>query len=147
MKVKDMMTRDLTAVTETTSLRNAAKMLSRRRLSGVPVVDEEQRIVGFISVKDIIESMFPAQFGLTTDIIFVRNWAQTYARLSQVGEQLVRDFMTREPVCVSEEDTDIQIAELMVREKRKILPVIRDKRLIGVISRADLCRALMEKKE
>jgi CBS domain-containing protein len=147
LKVADMMTRDMTAVSETAPLRDVAKMLSRRRLGGVPVVDEEQHVVGYISVKDIIESVLPGQLSSTTNVIFVRNWAQTSARLSQAGEQLVRDFMSREPVCVSEEDTMVKIAELMVRDRKKVLPVLRDKKLIGVVTRADLCRALMNEDE
>lgn len=147
MKVKDIMTKDLTAVSETTTLEEVARILSRGRYAGLPVVDDEQRVIGFISEKDLIESAFPGQLGGAVDMIFIRNWAQTYVRLSQVGERQVKDFMTREPVCVTEGDTDVHLAELMVREKKKIVPVVREGRLVGIVSRADLCRVLMEKKE
>ncbi|MDO8885483.1 CBS domain-containing protein [Candidatus Oleimmundimicrobium sp.] len=146
MKAKDIMTKDLTSVTETATLKKVEELLSRSRLSGIPVVDDEGKIIGYISEKDIIESAFPA-LGMGTDMLFVRNWAKNFLRLSQVGESLVRDYMTREPVCVTEEASDFEIVEKMITNHRKVLPVIRDGKLVGIITRSNLTRALMEKKE
>ncbi len=145
MKVKDMMIRDLTSVTDMATLKEVADMLSYSRLSGVPVVDDQGKVIGFISEKDIIESAFP-KVGMDTDMLFVRNWAQNYLRLSQVGESLVKDYMNQNPVCV-EEDDDEKVVKFMLSEHKKTLPVTRDEKLIGVVTRSNLCRVLMEKSD
>lgn len=146
MKVKKLMTRDLTSVTEETSLKDAARILANHTLSGLPVVDNQYKLVGFISERDIIKSAFPGMFG-SRDEFIVHNFAQLYNQLSSIGEKLVRDFMTRDVQSVTEEMTAEEVAELMLNQNYKIIPVVRDNRLVGVINRAQLCRFLMEKPE
>ncbi|MDI6822480.1 MAG: CBS domain-containing protein [Actinomycetota bacterium] len=143
MKIKEIMTRDLTAVSEDTTLKEAARIMARCRFSGLPVVDDEHRVMGIITEKDIIESAFPGRFG-RTDEFFVRDFAVLARRMIQVGERYVRDFMTKEAVCVTEDDTILNAAEIMLVRGLKILPVVREEKLVGVVSRAELCRSLME---
>ncbi len=144
MKAKDMMIRDLTSVTETTTLREVENLLYHSRLSGVPVVDNESKVIGYISEKDIIESAFPGA-GMGAGMLFVHNWAQTFLRLSQAGEGLVKDYMTKDPICVTEDENDAMVVEIMLSGHRKVLPVVRDEKLVGVITRSNLCRVLMKK--
>ncbi len=141
-QVKDIMTRDLTAVSESTALKEVADILAHHRFPGVPVVDEEQRVIGFVSEKDLISSAFPGQFGVSDDF-FVRDFAVLARQMSQAGESQVRDFMTRETICVREEDDLGYLAELMLSKGLKTIPVVRKGKLVGVVGRAELCQALM----
>jgi CBS domain-containing protein len=146
VKVADFMTRDVTAVTADTTLKEVAKVLSRRRLSGLPVVDEEQHVIGFISERDLIDSIFPGRFAERDDIRFP-NFALIATQLAKAGEKRVFEYMTREPVCVAEEATEEDVVELMITKDLKILPVTRENKLVGVVTRADLYQALIEKAE
>lgn len=147
MKVKDFMTRDLTTVSEDTLLKDVARIMARHRLSGLPVVDREQRVVGFISDRDLIESAFPGRFSRDSDFFMISNFAQLAQQLSKVGESEAKDFMTSSPQCVTEETDETTLAELMIRHKHKIVPVVRDEKLVGVVSRTNLVGALMEEKK
>lgn len=140
------MTRDLTAVSPETSVAEAAKTMARQRLTGVPVVDEDNVVVGFISESDIIRSVVPTMTrgeGLFAPVDFV----DVARRMSQVGERTVGDFMSERAITVTT-DTDIyELSELMLGKGYKTLPVVKDGRLEGVVHRSDVSTALMELEE
>jgi len=144
-KVKDFISRDLTSVTENTPLRDVAEILSWRGLSGVPVVNGSNEVIGFISEKDIITSLFPEQVKIENpDMIRMDNLSQLIKKLNTVGEALVQDYMNKNIICASEETPIADIAGIMLRKDIKRLPVLRDKRLVGVVDRSSLTRALIE---
>lgn len=144
-KVKDIMIRDITAVSENTTLKEVAKILSRIRVSGIPVVNDKHEVIGFISEADIIHSVTPSK-GRGVEL-FLHNFAELTRKMSMVGEKKVKDYMSKKVELVSEDEDIYTLADLMLRKNYKILPVVREKRLVGVVSRAEVCRALMEEKE
>lgn len=145
-KVKDIFTPDLTAVSENTTLRETARILARHRLTGVAVVDEKGKVIGFISEADLVHSAFPSRFG-TADDFLVHNFVHLAREMSQVGEKLVKDFMTEEVVYLTEDQTLAEAAELILGRGLKIVPVLREDKLIGWLERGKLCEALMKEGE
>jgi CBS domain-containing protein len=144
-KVRDIMIRDITAVSEDTTLKEVAKILARIRVSGIPVVNDKHEVIGFISEADIIHSVAPSK-GRGVEF-FLHNFAELTRKMSQVGEKKVKDYMSKKVELVSEDEDIYTLADLMLRRNYKILPVVREKRLVGVVSRAEVCRALMEERE
>jgi CBS domain-containing protein len=144
-RVREFMVRDLTAVSPDATLREVAKILARRRLAGLPVVDEKQRLVGFISEADIIHSIVPSHG--QKEQMFLRNFAELTRKMSQVGERKVRDYMTQNVETVREDDDIYALADLMLGNNYKSLPVVREGRLVGIVSRAEVARAMMEETE
>lgn len=144
-KVRDFMTRDLTSVIEDTPLKEVAELLSLRELSGIPVVNKENEVTGFISEKDIITSIFPEQIGIETPtVIGIMNLSQIIKKLSRVGAAMVKDYMTEKPTCVREDTPTSDVAQIMLQKNLKRLPVIRNKRLVGIVDRASLSRILLK---
>lgn len=144
-KVRDIMIRDITAVSKDATLKDVAKLLARRRVSGLPVVDDQQKVVGFISEADIIHSIIPSS--VQKEEVFLRNFAELTRKLSKVGEKKVKDYMTENVETISEDDDIYTLTDSMLGRNFKTLPVVREERLVGVVSRADVCRALMEEKD
>jgi CBS domain-containing protein len=145
-KVRDFITRDLTSVTLDTPLKEVAEILSWRGISGVPVVDGKNEVIGFISEKDLITSLFPEQVRIENpDVIRIDNLAQIVKKLTSVGEARVTDYMNTNIICVSEETPISDIAGIILKKGIKRLPVLRDKRLVGVIDRANLVRVMFER--
>jgi len=144
-KVRDIMIRDITAVSKDAILKDVAKLLARRRVSGLPVVDDHQGVVGFISEADIIHSIIPSN--VQKEEVFLRNFAELTRKLSKVGEKTVKDYMTENVETVSEDDDIYTLTDSMLGRNFKTLPVVREGRLVGVVSRADVCQALMEEKD
>jgi len=149
MKVRDFMTRDLTSVTPETSLKKAVSLLSKANLTGIAVVNAEQKVIGFLSEKDIMEIIFPSTGGIIHDSIFVHDFSRILNQLTEVGERKVEDAMNADPFVVEEEQTTEEVAEMMLAEGLKIIPVVRPKTqiLIGFVSRADLLKALFEEEK
>ncbi|NQU18350.1 MAG: CBS domain-containing protein [Candidatus Saganbacteria bacterium] len=144
-KVRDFMTRDLTSVTEETKLKDVAELLSMRALSGVPVVDHENRVVGYISEKDVILSMFPEKVKIENpDVIGLTNLTQVINRLGRVGDAKVADYMDKNIHIVSEGTSTSDLAEIMLQKDLKRVPVVRNRRLVGIVDRSSLSCILLE---
>jgi len=145
-KIKDFLTRDLTSVTPETPLAQVAEILSWRGLSGVPVVNNKNEVIAFISERDIITALFPEQVKIENpDVIRIGNLSQIITKLTAVGEAVVKDYMNSNIICVSEETPISDVAGIMLRKGVKRIPVLRNKKLVGVVDRANLTKELVEK--
>ncbi|KPJ64080.1 hypothetical protein AMJ44_13425 [candidate division WOR-1 bacterium DG_54_3] len=144
-KVSDFITRDLTSVTEDTPLKEVAEVLSLRGLAGIPVVNKENMVTGWISEKDLITSIFPEKVKIENpDVIGFMNLSQVVKKLTQVGHAMVKDYMSKTVYLVKEDAPASDVAELMLQKDLRRVPVVRDKRLVGVVDRASLSRILLE---
>ena len=144
-KVKEFMTRDLTSVTEDTSLKDVAELLSIRALSGVPVVNQDNVVTGFISEKDIIISIFPERFRMeNADVIGISNLSRLVTKMSQVGQAKVKDYMNTNIFCVTEDSQASDVAEIMINRDIMRLPVVKDRKLVGIVDRSSLSRIMLE---
>ena len=144
-KVKDIMTRDLTSVTEDTSLKDVAEVLSLRGINGIPVVNHKNEVTGWISERDLITNIFPEKVKIENpDVIGLGNLSQVVKKLTQVGSAKVKDYMSKTFHPVKEETSAADVAELMLHKDLKRLPVLREKRLIGVVDRVSLAHILLE---
>ena len=143
MKVRDVMTAAVASVGPDTAVEGIARLLQGKRISAVPVVDPDDRLVGIVSEGDLVRrpeigterprSWWLRHFGDPTAL------AADYARTHGLK---ARDVMTRE-VAVAAEDLDLaEAATLLETHRVKRLPVVRDGRVVGIVSRADLVRAL-----
>ena len=144
-KVKDFITRDLTSVTEDTPLKEVAELLSLRELIGIPVVNRKNEITGWISETDIIASIFPEKVKIENpDVIHFMNISQVVKKLTQIGQAMVKDYMIKNVYRVEEDTPASDVVELMLHKDFKRVPVVRNKRLVGIVDRSSLSRILLE---
>jgi CBS domain-containing protein len=144
-KVRDFMTRDLSSVTEDTPLKDVSELLSLRGLNGVPVVNNQNEVTGWISERDIISSIFPEKVKIENpDVIGFANLSQVVKKLTQVGQAMVKDYMSKTFNPVKEDTPAPDVAELMLHKDLKRVPVLRNKRLVGVVDRASLAHLILE---
>lgn len=146
MNASDVMTRDVISVSPLASLRDIAALLATRRISAVPVITEAGELVGMVSEGDLIG-------GSKGDQQTRRDW---WLELLAEGELLNADYLaslrpaaTRAsdvmsaPVITVADSTELSdIARLLEEYHIKRVPVVRDGRVCGIVSRADLVRAL-----
>jgi CBS domain-containing protein len=144
--VADIMTHTLVTVSPETTIRDVARLLCNNRISGVPVVDANGKLVGIISESDLM--VHAAAIGEIDDphrgwwkSLFVneaklaRNYARTHG---QTAEQV----MSTRVLTVTEIDTAADVARIMGQHRIKRLPVMRDGKLAGIVTRADLLKIL-----
>ena len=144
-KAKDFLTRDLTSVTEDTTLKKAAEIISWRSFDGVPIVNDNNEVTGYLSERNILTAIFPEQVQVENpDIITFSSLSTIITKLGQAGEAKVSDYMSKHPFWVKEDTPATDMAALMINKNIKRLPVVRNKKLIGVVDRANLSRILIE---
>ncbi|GGJ04274.1 CBS domain-containing protein [Neoroseomonas lacus] len=144
MRARDIMTTDPVTVPPETPLEAVAALMAERAISGLPVVDAAGQLVGLVTDGDLMRrlsakedkpaSFFAALLGANAD------QAIAYAR---AHGRLVRDVMSTDLATVSEEATVEEVAHLLESRRIRRVPVLRGKQLVGVVSRADLLRAVM----
>jgi len=133
------MTRQAIAVHEDMDIAEALRILVRNCISGLPVINDEGRVVGIITELDIITSEFTKDRGLFEDL------ERSFLKRQAKKKVKVKEVMTSPPVTITPEE-DIRVAARLLSEKGiKRLPVVDEKgRLVGIISRADIVRAIGE---
>ncbi len=148
MKVRDAMVYDLSAVFEDETVENVIRMLSKQELSGLPVVDREMRVVGFVNEEDLIKAIVPSYFSLLRSASFIPDTNQLMKNLVKIKDKPICNFMNKVPVVVKEDDALIVAADYLIRYGFRFLPVVNDNmQLLGIIRRIDVLKVVLEGKE
>lgn len=147
MKIKDLMLRDITSVMPDCKLVDLIKILSRHRITGVPVVNQEQEVVGFISQHDIIKSILPNYLEIINSCSILAEFIQLSKRLREYAQRSVEEFMNKKVITIGEEDNEVLAADLLIRNKIQRLPVVRKNKLVGIVTLTDICKVLLESED
>jgi CBS domain-containing protein len=144
MQARDIMTEHVITVGPDTSVREIATLLLDKHISAVPVVDEAGALAGIVSEGDLIHR---SEIG--TEERGRSWWLRLFDDTSELAERYAkshgakaRDVMTRDVVSVAETASVAEIAELLETKHIKRVPVTRDGALAGIVSRANIVRAL-----
>jgi len=127
MKIKDIMIRDVTSVLKDCELFNLLEILSRHKITGVPVVNQEQEVIGFISQHDIIKDTLPNYLGIINSGSILSEFIQLSKSLKENSNRPIKDFMKKNVITVNESDNEVLAADLLIRNKVQRLPVTRNK--------------------
>ena len=144
MKIKDIMIRDVTSVLKDCKLFNLLEILSRHKITGVPVVNQEQEVIGFISQHDIIKDTLPNYLEIVNSGSILSEFIQLSKSLKENSNRPIKDFMKKNVITVNESDNEVLAADLLIRNKVQRLPVTRNKKLVGIITLTDICRMLIK---
>src|SRR5215471_1777767 len=146
----DLMTRDVAIVRPDASLLDAVKLMAQRRVSGMPVVDSSGTIVGILSGSDLLrwhEGYTDRQAHWLEMLAEGQHLAPEFLRGIQEQNRKVNTVMTRGAVTVTEDTPAREIAQLMYAKQIRRVPVVRDGKLVGIVTRTDLVRALAQRLE
>jgi|SRR5215469_4615620 len=151
MRAVDVMTTNVITVEPDTPVQEIAKMLSEKSISGVPVVGTDGRLVGIVSEGDLLHRVETGTERRPDRSTGRRRswWLDTVAADEELARDYVKshgrtanDVMTREVISVEETTELADIANLLETKRVKRVPVVRDGKLVGIVSRANLVRAL-----
>jgi CBS domain-containing protein len=138
MKVREIMSVNVASVRPDMTLKQAAALMSRRGVSGLPVVDEEGTLLGVVSEADIIvkAASHPEGAGIYGRLFLPEGVDTRKVEATTVGEA-----MTAPAVTVDADRPVAAAARLMVEHEINRLPVLVDGKVAGIVSRADLVQA------
>jgi CBS domain-containing protein len=151
MRAVDVMTTNVITVEPDTPVQEIAKLLSEKSISGVPVVGADGRLLGIVSEGDLLHRVETGTERRPDRRTGRRRswWLDTVAADEELARDYVKshgrtanDVMTREVISVAETTELADIANLLETKRIKRVPVVRDGKLVGIVSRANLVRAL-----
>lgn len=144
MRASDVMTPGVITVTPETTVPAVAKLLADNHISGMPVVDAGRRVVGIVSEGDLLHR---AEIG--TGKRHRAWWLELFASTRELAGayvkehgQAVKDVMSEKVISVTGDTPLDQIADMFERYRINRVPVLKDGEVIGIVSRANLIRAL-----
>lgn len=153
LRVRDIMQTEVITVGPDTTVRELADILAEKKISGVPVVDEQGAVIGMVSEADLIvqdaELHFPYYIQFLDSVIYLQSFHKFEERFKKAFATRVSDIMSREVIAVSPETSVREAATLMTDRNVNRLPVTESGkgggRLVGIVTRADIVRAIAER--
>ncbi len=144
MKSKDLMTTNPVVISPDTPVAAIAELLAARGISAVPVVDGEGVPQGIVTEGDLIRRLAECPPGpLGWFLLLFASSAPLAERFSKAHGKTARDVMSKDLVTVSETETAERIAQLMEQHHIRRVLVVKGNHLVGIVSRADLLRAIL----
>ena len=122
MKISEIMTRRVVAAKSNASCNTLAHKMLSGFFSGMPVTDDQGMVIGVVTEFDILTALRSGKDGL---------------------HMVAEEIMTRDPICLQADDTVDQAVELMTRYNIIRIPVVREGKLAGIVSRSDILRAFV----
>ena len=142
MKVSDVMSCAVKAVTPDTKVMEVASLMCLYRYHGLPVVEEGNRLVGIIAEKDLLHSLFPKLENLMEEGMATQDLDKGMAQYKDVLNLQVSELMTSRPVTVSPDMHILRAATIMIRNRFRRIPVADGGILIGMLSLGDVHKAI-----
>lgn len=144
MQVKDVMTRSVKSVGPDTKLQEAAALMCLNRFTTLPVVAENDKVVGILAERDILSYLFPKMeefMGGGAKVDF-----ELYERdYNKVLPLKATDLMTKKVLSVSSDTPLLKAVATMAKSNLRRIPVIDADKLVGVVSLGDIHRAIFLK--
>lgn len=145
MLVGEIMTREVATVTTDTTVAEVARLFTEKRISGVPVLDKHGTVAGVVSETDLLHR---AEIKTERRHVWWSALFETDATLAREfvrqGARKVSDIMSTDVISVAENASLASAAELLDKHRIKRLVVLRGDKLAGIISRADIVRAIVK---
>jgi CBS domain-containing protein len=145
LKAGDIMTRDVITIEPGATVEELARLLMEKKISGVPVVDPEGNLLGIVTENDLIRKN--ARLHIPTvirlfDAFIMLGTGKMEAEIKNMAARTVDEICTKEVVSISEETTTEEIATIMAEQHIHLLPVVKDGKVIGIVGKADMVRAM-----
>ena len=144
MLVKEIMTRAIKTITPETGLQEVASLMCLNRFSGLPVVEGEDTLVGFIAEKDVLGHLFPAVRDIMTGMSAI-DFEGMESDYKKVLPLKTSDLMIPNVITVDPDMPLLRAVSIMARNKFRRIPVAEGNKLVGIISLGDIHRAFFIK--
>jgi len=143
MKVKDVMTSPVLSVESESPISQAIQLMLEKRISGLPVLDGQGRLVGIVTEGDFLRrTETGTQRRRSRWLEFLIGPGRLADEYTRSHGRKVIDVMTPDPVTINEQTSLEQVVQIMEKHRIKRLPVLREQKLVGIVSRANLLHAL-----
>ncbi len=144
--VADIMTREVVSVKGTTTVREMSEIFDKMRFGSLPVLDDQGNLSGIVTASDLIEQgrplHIPTVISLFDWIIPLESEQSLERDLKRITAQTAAELASKDVVIISPGETVSRAAELMSIHKLHAIPVVDGKKVVGMVSRIDIIRAM-----
>ena len=145
LKAKDIMTQDIITVKPATTIEDLAHILIKHQISGTPVVDEDGNLIGIVTENDLISKNkklhIPTILRLF-DAFIPLGTSRLEEEIKRMAAFTVGEICTRNVVTCDEDMSIEDVATMMTEKKIHLLPVLKERRLVGIIGKKDLIKGI-----
>ena len=148
MELKELMTKNVTTVPEGMNVRNAAKILLDMGISGLPVVNDQENLVGMITEKDIIGMALPKYVEKLGSLAYTFDMVPFAKTLAEADKVLVKEIMRKNVITATVDTSVPEVARTMIVKRIRRIPILDEEgRLVGIVARHDIVKEIFKEAE
>jgi CBS domain-containing protein len=144
MRAKDIMRAEVQSVSETTTLRELSRAFRHHGVTTIPVVNEQEELVGVVTEAELLKVMLPSYAELQDGLHYMQDFEYLEDRAQEVENMPVRDIMLMGAISVDENAPLVRVISLFLLKSCSHIPVTRGDRIIGVVTRTDICELMFD---
>lgn len=141
MKVKDIMVKDVRSLSPDISARDALYRILNQHISGLPVIDENGKLVGMFTEKDVLRYILPSYVEQVGKFIYGQTPKAIINKLQNLDTVKVKDIMRKDVVTIPPDASLGEAAHIILTQKARRIPVVERGQVIGIIAREDILKA------
>lgn len=146
MKVKQVMTKEVKSLLPEMSAEEAAQALFKMQISGLPVIDDQGKLRGMFTEKDILKHILPSYLDRVGRFVYEENPKGIKSKVLDLSRIKVKDIMRKEIITVVEDTTLCEVARIMLTQKVRRIPVLdKEGKVVGIVARQDVVHELLRK--
>jgi len=142
MRVREAMTTGVKAVKKEDNLRKVVTGMIQRHCGSVPVVDDDDNLLGIVTLRDVLLPLYPNFGEYVHDNVHGRDFEVMEEEYSRILNMTAKEVMTANPFTASPDDPILKAASYMGLKNLRHIPVAEDGKLLGVITISDINQAL-----
>lgn len=146
MKVGEIMQKEKICLRRGMLWHEAAKILVENNVSGAPVLDENENIIGIVSEKDLFRAIYPAYKDFYESPESHLDFSELEEEAKSVGSKKVEEFMSSRLITADPETPVLKIGALMVATGVHRVPVLEGGKLVGMVGRRDIYKAILKER-
>lgn len=148
MRVEEIMQKNVVSVNENADIKEIARALVENKVSGIPVINDAGKLVGIVSEGDLLHKetnpRMPDYVDILGAIIYYHGLKRYHDDYRKLMATKAADIMTKKVITVAKDTTLEDAAQLMMQHSIKRLPVVENGEMIGIVSRADIIKTLID---
>lgn len=148
MKIKEIMIKEVKSISPDATAQEALDLLEKLQISGLPVMDDKDKLVGMFTEKNVLSYILPSYIEKVGRFIYEENPKATKKKFTELSKIKVSQLMRREVVTTTEDTTLCEVARLMLTQKVRRIPVVdKTGKVVGIVARCDVLKAFAKEAE
>ncbi len=144
-RIKDFMSRDIKSIPPEMNAKDALKMLIEADMSGMPVIDKSNKLVGVFTEREVLKAILPVYVKDVGTFVYAEDSKAELKKLATLEKFSVSDLMRKEVPTIDEDASLTEASKIMLMKSERRIIVMKGNSPVGVITRCDVVKALAQK--